>query len=137
MLHEAATPAIDRVSAYKASVSAILDDYFSSGDAAATAAALEELGHPLYSHYFVKRAVRASFPPRPPRLRAPSGGSRADAAHRPPSATRQVSFALDRGAREKEAVALLLSEAFPAVVSADQMAKARPRAASPPAVCQR
>ena len=43
-----------------------------------------------------------------------------------PATARQVSLALDRGAREKEAVALLLSEAFPAVVSADQVAKARP-----------
>ena len=37
----------------------------------------------------------------------------------------QVATALDRGAREKEAVALLLSAAYPSVVSADQVAKAR------------
>ena len=58
VLHEAATPAIDRLAAFKAAVSGLLDDYFASGDCASTTAALEELGHPLYSHYFVKRAVR-------------------------------------------------------------------------------
>jgi hypothetical protein len=40
---------------------------------------------------------------------------------------RQVTTALDRGAREKEAVALLLSAAYPSVVAAEQLAKARPR----------
>ncbi len=62
-LHESATPATDRVSAYKHAVSALLDEYWASGDAGATTEALEELGHPLYAHYFVKRAVRPATRP--------------------------------------------------------------------------
>jgi hypothetical protein len=57
-LHEAATPATDRVTEYKAAVSNLLEEFFASGDAAEACSTLAELAHPLYGHYFVKRAVR-------------------------------------------------------------------------------
>lgn len=53
-----ATPATERVAAYKADVSRLLQEFFASGDAAEAVASLAALEHPLYAHYFVKRAVR-------------------------------------------------------------------------------
>jgi hypothetical protein len=57
-LHEATSVACDRVQEYKSAVSVLLEEFFASGDAAEATATLGELAHPLYGHYFVKRAVR-------------------------------------------------------------------------------
>jgi hypothetical protein len=119
------------VATYKHAVSTLLDEFFASGDTAEAARTLAELGHPLYAHVFVKRAVRSLGA----RTRiAWSGAARAHARTAAPhsadhartrAAARQVATALDRGPREKEQVALLLSACFPSVVAADQLAKAR------------
>jgi hypothetical protein len=58
-LHEAATPATDRVQAYKGAVSALLAEFWDAADCSDALRSLSELAHPLYAHYFVKRAVRA------------------------------------------------------------------------------
>lgn len=50
-----------QVAAYKRAVISLLQEYYSSGDLAEAAARLAELDHPLFSHYFVKRALTTAM----------------------------------------------------------------------------
>lgn len=46
-----------QIAAYKAAITGLLHEYYASGDLKEAALALEELDHPEFGHYFVKKAV--------------------------------------------------------------------------------
>lgn len=50
-----------QIAAYKAAVAGLLHEYFASGDLKETAVTLEELDHPEFGHYFVKKAVTTAL----------------------------------------------------------------------------
>lgn len=46
-----------QISAYKSAVSAILHEFFNAGDISEASLRLQELDHPEFAHYFVKKAI--------------------------------------------------------------------------------
>lgn len=46
-----------QIAAYKSAITGLLQEYFASGDLNEIALSLQELDHPEFSHYFVKKAI--------------------------------------------------------------------------------
>ncbi|GAB4818113.1 hypothetical protein N2152v2_005159 [Parachlorella kessleri] len=54
-------PRTSEIQAYKQAVSDLLTEYYSSGDINEAAVSLQELDHPEFAHYFVKRALTTAL----------------------------------------------------------------------------
>jgi hypothetical protein len=52
---------ITQIAAYKSAVSAILQEFFNAGDISEASLRLQELDHPDFGHYFIKKAIVAAL----------------------------------------------------------------------------